>query len=72
MVPILASELRPIRVNAVVPGVVDTPWWSRVPDEARKELFEKSTPHKTFCAQNPLDTQNPSPYTYREKAMPYQ
>jgi NAD(P)-dependent dehydrogenase (short-subunit alcohol dehydrogenase family) len=41
MVPILASELRPIRVNAVVPGVVDTPRWSRVPDEARKELFEK-------------------------------
>lgn len=41
MVPILASELRPMRVNAVVPGVVDTPWWSRVPDAARKELFEK-------------------------------
>lgn len=41
MVPILASELRPTRVNAVVPGVVDTPWWSRVPKVARKELFEK-------------------------------
>lgn len=41
MVPILASELRPTRVNAVVPGVVDTPWWSRVPDAARKELFEQ-------------------------------
>ena len=41
MVPILASELRPTRVNAVVPGVVDTPWWSRVPEAARKELFEK-------------------------------
>jgi NAD(P)-dependent dehydrogenase (short-subunit alcohol dehydrogenase family) len=39
MVPILASELRPTRVNAVVPGVVDTPWWSRVPDATRKELF---------------------------------
>ncbi|WP_051293823.1 SDR family oxidoreductase [Pseudoduganella violaceinigra] len=41
MIPILASELRPTRVNAVVPGVVDTPWWSRVPDAARAELFEK-------------------------------
>jgi NAD(P)-dependent dehydrogenase (short-subunit alcohol dehydrogenase family) len=41
MVPILASELRPLRVNAVVPGVVDTPWWSQVPDEVRKELFEQ-------------------------------
>lgn len=41
MVPILASELRPTRVNAVVSGVVDTPWWSRVPETARKELFEQ-------------------------------
>lgn len=41
MVPILASELRPTRVNAVVPGVVDTPWWSRVPEAAKKELFEQ-------------------------------
>ena len=41
MVPILASELRPTRVNIVVPGVVDTPWWSRVPDAQRKELFEQ-------------------------------
>lgn len=41
MVPILASELRPIRVNAVAPGVVDTPWWSRVPDAARAQLFDE-------------------------------
>ncbi|HMN58129.1 MAG: SDR family oxidoreductase [Burkholderiales bacterium] len=41
MVPILASELRPTRVNAVVPGVVDTPWWSHVPPAARQQLFEQ-------------------------------
>ncbi len=40
-VPVLASELRPTRVNAVMPGVVDTPWWSRVPAAAKAELFEK-------------------------------
>lgn len=27
LVPILAVELKPLRVNAVSPGVVDTPWW---------------------------------------------
>jgi len=41
MVPILASELRPLRVNAVAPGVVDTPWWSRVPEENRQVLFQQ-------------------------------
>ena len=40
LVPILASELRPTRVNAVAP-VVDTPWWSRVSEAARTELFEQ-------------------------------
>ena len=41
MVPILAPELRPIRVNAVAPGAIDTPWWSRVSESARNELFEQ-------------------------------
>jgi NAD(P)-dependent dehydrogenase (short-subunit alcohol dehydrogenase family) len=40
LVPVLASELRPLRVNAVVPGVVDTPWWSRIAEDAKKRLFE--------------------------------
>jgi NAD(P)-dependent dehydrogenase (short-subunit alcohol dehydrogenase family) len=35
MVPILAAELKPVRVNAVSPGVVDTPWWDHVPAEQR-------------------------------------
>lgn len=41
MVPIQASELRPTCVNAVVPGVVDTPWRSRESDAARKKLFDQ-------------------------------
>ncbi|MFE9426486.1 SDR family oxidoreductase [Kitasatospora sp. NPDC006697] len=40
MVPPLAVELAPLRVNAVSPGVIDTPWWDRVPAEQRKQLFD--------------------------------
>jgi NAD(P)-dependent dehydrogenase (short-subunit alcohol dehydrogenase family) len=35
----LASELSPVRVNAVAPGAVDTPWWSFLPDETREATF---------------------------------
>lgn len=35
----LAVELAPIRVNGVSPGLVDTPWWSGLPDQARREYF---------------------------------
>jgi NAD(P)-dependent dehydrogenase (short-subunit alcohol dehydrogenase family) len=38
----LAVELAPIRVNAVSPGVVDTPWWSGLPDDARQEYFAQT------------------------------
>ncbi|MGW2784634.1 SDR family oxidoreductase [Streptomyces populi] len=47
MVPPLAVELAPLRINAVSPGVVDTPWWDAVPAEQREALFEgfaKSSP----------------------------
>jgi NAD(P)-dependent dehydrogenase (short-subunit alcohol dehydrogenase family) len=37
----LAVELAPIRVNGVSPGVVDTPWWSGFPQEARQAYFEQ-------------------------------
>jgi NAD(P)-dependent dehydrogenase (short-subunit alcohol dehydrogenase family) len=39
MVGPLAVELAPVRVNAVSPGVVDTPWWSFLPAEQRAEQF---------------------------------
>jgi NAD(P)-dependent dehydrogenase (short-subunit alcohol dehydrogenase family) len=35
----LAAELAPIRVNGVSPGIVDTPWWSGLPDQARQDYF---------------------------------
>jgi NAD(P)-dependent dehydrogenase (short-subunit alcohol dehydrogenase family) len=35
----LAAELAPIRVNGVSPGLVDTPWWSGVPEDARQAYF---------------------------------
>ncbi|MGF1425647.1 SDR family oxidoreductase [Kitasatospora sp. LaBMicrA B282] len=40
MVPPLAVELAPLRINAVSPGVVDTAWWDRVPAEQRRALFD--------------------------------
>ncbi len=40
MVPPLAAELAPKRVNAVSPGVVDTPWWAGQPRELKEATFE--------------------------------
>lgn len=39
LVPILAAELRPLRVNGVSPGVVDTPWWSFLPSDQKDLVF---------------------------------
>ncbi|UVK36183.1 SDR family oxidoreductase [Mesorhizobium sp. AR10] len=39
VVPILAVELKPLRVNAVAPGVIDTPWWDFLHDEQRRAVF---------------------------------
>lgn len=39
MVQPLAIELAPIRVNAVSPGLVDTPWWSGLPESDRAAYF---------------------------------
>jgi NAD(P)-dependent dehydrogenase (short-subunit alcohol dehydrogenase family) len=35
----MAVELAPIRVTGVSPGFVDTPWWSGLPEEARRPYF---------------------------------
>jgi NAD(P)-dependent dehydrogenase (short-subunit alcohol dehydrogenase family) len=36
----LALEFAPVRVNAVSPGVIETPIWDGLPPEKRKALFE--------------------------------
>jgi len=42
MVRPLAVELRPRRVNAVSPGVIDTPWWDRrLPEDQKQAAFAK-------------------------------
>lgn len=47
MVPTLARELAPRRVNAVSPGVIETPWWSDKPaamfeTESRKAPLQRA------------------------------
>jgi len=39
IVPTLALELKPLRVNAVSPGVIDTPWWDKFPADQREAAF---------------------------------
>ncbi len=44
----LAVELRPRRVNAVSPGVIDTPWWDWMQDDQKQATFRK------FAAATPV------------------
>lgn len=41
MIKPLARELKPIRINAVSPGVIETSWWDRLPSEAREQLLKR-------------------------------
>lgn len=43
LIPILAHELAPIRVNAVSPGIIHTPWWDGMPNTARDAFFQTAT-----------------------------
>ncbi|NTF43144.1 SDR family oxidoreductase [Rhizobium rhizogenes] len=48
LAPILAVELKPIRVNCVSPGVVDTPWWDFLSAD------QKETTFASFAARSPV------------------
>lgn len=37
----LALDLKPIRVNLVSPGGVETPLWDGIPEEQRKQMFQE-------------------------------
>ncbi|PSL46259.1 NAD(P)-dependent dehydrogenase (short-subunit alcohol dehydrogenase family) [Chitinophaga niastensis] len=41
MVPTIAKEIKPLRINAVSPGVVDTPWWDFLPADAKAGAFRE-------------------------------
>jgi NAD(P)-dependent dehydrogenase (short-subunit alcohol dehydrogenase family) len=43
LVRTLAVELAPVRVNAVCPGIIDTPTWGAMADDQRTAMFERLT-----------------------------
>ncbi|NLR80662.1 SDR family oxidoreductase [Chitinophaga eiseniae] len=48
MIPSIAREIQPLRINAVSPGVVNTAWWDFLPAEAKAATFEQ------FATQTPV------------------
>ena len=48
LVPILAAELKPLRVNGIAPGVIDTPWWDFLSPERKQEVFA------SYAAKTPV------------------
>ncbi len=45
LVPILAAELKPVRVNGVSPGVIDTPWWDFLSQDQKAAAFQGFAVH---------------------------
>jgi NAD(P)-dependent dehydrogenase (short-subunit alcohol dehydrogenase family) len=41
LVRVLAVELAPVRVNAVSPGIIDTPTWAGMPVDERETMFDR-------------------------------
>lgn len=48
MIPSIAKEIQPLRINAVSPGVVNTPWWDFLPADAKADTFQQ------FASQLPI------------------
>jgi NAD(P)-dependent dehydrogenase (short-subunit alcohol dehydrogenase family) len=41
VIPTLARELAPTRVNSISPGTLRTSYWDGVPDDAQKQIFDR-------------------------------
>jgi len=56
LVPILAAELKPLRVNGVSPGLIDTPFWDFLPEDQRSQVYaeyaEKTPVGRIGCAED--------------------
>jgi NAD(P)-dependent dehydrogenase (short-subunit alcohol dehydrogenase family) len=42
MIRPLAVELAPLRINAVSPGVIDTPYWDAMPTDRKEAIFAQA------------------------------
>lgn len=42
MIGPLALEFAPVRVNSVSPGLIDTPYWQKLPAEARRGMLDRA------------------------------
>ena len=49
IVPVLAKELAPMRINAVSPGIIDTPWWNMMPKESKEAIFKQTAEGLPVC-----------------------
>lgn len=51
MVKPLARELKPLRINAVSPGVIETAWWDALPADQRTSVLQ-STAQMSLVGRN--------------------